>query len=154
MITLEKIKNEINEILESSMTWESLKALDLLLSVEKKLKRHFECECETVGQKGLTWESAKRWVGSMVNADGTRGAHWTFDQVKAVMEQRSICADPIKLWVAMNAEYSDRVLCNRRYGISDDNINYYVDAAMAFWIDDKDAVEDKEAAYYEHVVRH
>jgi hypothetical protein len=54
----------------------------------------------------------------------------------------------------MNAEYSDRAVCNRKHGINDDNIGYYVDAAMAFWLNDSDAVSDKEAAYYEHVVKH
>lgn len=35
-----------------------------------------------------------------------------------------------------------------------DNEDFYADMAKSFWLCDKDAVEDKLAAYYENVVRH
>ena len=54
--------------------------------------------------------------------------------------------------VFMNAEYSDRSEINKKHGVT--SADYYADSAMAFWLKDKDAVEDKLAAYYAAVVRH
>lgn len=96
-------------------------------------------------------QMAESWMSSIKNEDGTTGPHWTIEQVKNLMQQRGVQGDPLKVWVGMNAEYSDMVMTNRRYGI--DRPEYYLDAAMARWINDKDAVEDKEAAYYTYVVK-
>ena len=100
----------------------------------------------------LTRATADEWMRSLKNADGSRGAHWTFDEVKNLMAARSIKGDPLTIWVGMNAEYSDGVLLNRKYGV--DKPEYYLDAAIAKWQNDSDAVEDKAAAYYEYVVKH
>lgn len=100
----------------------------------------------------LTRATADEWMRSLKNADGSRGAHWTFDEVKNLMSARSIKGDPLTIWVGMNAEYSDGVLLNRKYGV--DKPEYYLDAAIAKWQNDSDAVEDKAAAYYEYVVKH
>lgn len=100
----------------------------------------------------LTRATADEWMRSLKNADGSRGAHWTFDEVKNLMTARSIKGDPLTIWVGMNAEYSDGVLLNRKYGV--DKPEYYLDAAIAKWQNDTDAVEDKAAAYYEYIVKH
>lgn len=97
-------------------------------------------------------QMAEDWMSNVKNEDGTTGPHWTMEQVKQLMQQRGIQADPVKVWTAMNAEYSDMVGINRKYGC--DRPEYYLDAAMARWINDKDAVDDKLAAYYACVVRH
>lgn len=100
----------------------------------------------------LTKEMAEMWAAGMVNADGSKGPHWSMDQVKQFMQQKKIAEDPVKVWLAMNAEYSDRSKVNEKHGIH--NMDFYLDSAMAFWLEDKDAVDDKLAAYYEHVVKH
>lgn len=97
-------------------------------------------------------QMAESWMSSIKNEDGTTGPHWTLEQVKQLMAQRGVQGDPIKVWTAMNAEYSDMVAVNRKYGC--DRPEYYLDAAMARWINDQDAVEDKLAAYYACVVKH
>ena len=48
--------------------------------------------------------------------------------------------------------YSDYVKASKKHGVGG-NMDYYVDMALA-WLDDKDAVEDKAAAYYRYVVKH
>lgn len=68
------------------------------------------------------------------------------------MAQKGVECDPIRLWVAMNAEYSDRSAVNRKHNVN--TIDFYLDSAIASWLKDKDAVGDKEAAYYIYVVRH
>lgn len=100
----------------------------------------------------LTREMAEEWMRALRNEDGTTGPHWSLEQVKQLLQQRGIQnVDPLRVWVAMNADYSDRVAVNRKYGL--DKPDYYLDAALAAWINDKDAVEHKEAAYYMYVVK-
>jgi hypothetical protein len=100
----------------------------------------------------LTRELADEWASHMENADGTVGAHWTFEQAKQVQAQKNIPGDPVAFWIALNASYSDLYNVAKKYGV--DNINFYSDYSVAFWLDDADAVSDKLAQYYTHVVRH
>lgn len=100
----------------------------------------------------LTYDTAQEWMSGLKNADGSKGPHWTFDEVKNLMQSRGVQGDPLVIWVGMNAEYSDAVMLNRKYGV--DRPEYYLDAAVARWMNDKDAVDDKAAAYYMHVVKH
>lgn len=100
----------------------------------------------------MTREMAEEWMNSIRNEDGTRGPHWSIEQVKALMKQKGISGDPMRVWLAMNAEYSDMVAVNKKYGI--DKPEYYLDAATARWLNDADAVHDKQAAYYTYVVKH
>lgn len=97
-------------------------------------------------------ETAERWMQSLKNEDGTTGPHWTLEQVKQLMQQRGITGvDPIRVWVAMNAEYSDHVTVNRKYNM--DRPEYYLDTALTTWLNDRDAIPNKEAAYYEYIVK-
>lgn len=100
----------------------------------------------------LTMEMAEAWMENIHNEDGSRGPHWSMEDVKRLLQQKGLQADPMRLWVAMNAEYSDMVTVARKHGV--DKPEFYLDSAMARWINDKDAVEDKEAAYYMYVVKH
>lgn len=50
------------------------------------------------------------------------------------------------------SRYSDLSEVAEKRGV--DNEDFYADMAKSFWLCDKDAVEDKLAAYYENVVRH
>lgn len=100
----------------------------------------------------MTREMADEWMAMLKNADGSKGPHWTFDEVKNLMQSRGVQGDPLTIWVGMNAEYSDGVMLNRKYGM--DRPEYYLDAAITKWMNDKDAVDDKAAAYFMHVVKH
>lgn len=95
---------------------------------------------------------AERWMEGLQNDDGSRGPHWSLEDVKTLMKQRGINEDPVRVWAAMNAEYSDGVTVNRKYGV--DRPEYYLDLACAKWLHDKDAVHDKLAAYYTYVAKH
>lgn len=100
----------------------------------------------------LNREMAERWVRGMKNADGSTGAHWTMEQTSAIMERHGLRCNPVKFWVAMNAVYSDLGEVAEKHGVGNDE--FYADMAKSFWLCDKDAVEDKLAAYYENVVKH
>ncbi len=97
-------------------------------------------------------EMAEEWMANIRNEDGSKGPHWSLEEVKRVMNQKGIECDPVKLWAAVNAEYSDRQAVNKKYGV--DKLDFYVDSAIAYWLQDKDAVKDKLSAYYTHVVKH
>lgn len=99
----------------------------------------------------LTPELAKEWTARMRNGDGTTGAHWPMEQVKQLMQQRGITADPAEFFAVLNSVYSDYYAVAKKHNVH--NIDFYIDIAKA-WLDDKDAVPDKAAAYYEYVVKH
>lgn len=99
----------------------------------------------------LTPELAKEWTARMKNGDGTTGAHWPMEQVKQLMQQRGINADPAEFFAILNSVYSDYYTVAKKHNVH--NIDFYIDIAKA-WLDDKDAVPDKAAAYYEYVVKH
>ena len=96
--------------------------------------------------------TAEKWMRSMENEDGTKGPHWSMDQVKMLMGQRGISADPWAFMAALNAMYSDYSKVFKKHGIGD-KMDLYVDLAKAF-IDDKDAQPDKLARYYQYIVKH
>jgi len=100
---------------------------------------------------GFSREDAEKWVRSMKNADGTKGEHWNFDQVEQVIRQRRLKVDPVDMYIALNATYSDLSKFFQKHGIN--TMDAYVDFAKMFWLEDEDAVDDKMAAYYMYVVK-
>ena len=76
----------------------------------------------------------------MDNEDGTRGAHWTLEQAKQLLEDRGLDLDPTSFWAALCMGYSDY------------SIEFYIDLAKAF-LEDKDAPGDKLARYYREIVQ-
>lgn len=100
----------------------------------------------------LNRQMAEAWVRGMENADGSTGAHWTMEQTNSIMEKHGLRCNPVKFWVAMNAVYSDLCEVAEKHGVG--NEEFYADMAKSFWLCDRDAVEDKLAAYYENVTRH
>lgn len=100
----------------------------------------------------LDQHMADEWASKMRNADGTTGPHWNMGQTNTVMAQKEIGGSPIAFYLALNATYSDLCKVFQKYNIN--NIDAYVDFAKAFWLDDKDAVPDKLAAYFTYIVQH
>lgn len=96
-------------------------------------------------------QTAHEWMEKLKNADGTTGPHFSKEQVKGMMNQKSVQLDPMELWIAMNMLYSDYCKVAKKLNVN--NVNFYMDMACAF-LDDEDAVEDKLAAYYECIVKH
>lgn len=97
----------------------------------------------------LTHDEAEEWCDSMVNADGTKGCHWTMEQTQDVAKQRGITCDKNDFWATMNMMYSDYGKVAKMYSV--DNTNFYADMAAAF-LQDKDAVDGKLVEYWERIV--
>lgn len=98
----------------------------------------------------MTKEMAEEWTRSMKNEDGTKGPHWTMEQVKQVMAQKGIKYEPAEFFAVLNAMYSDYCAVLKKHGIN--NIDIYIDLASA-WLNDSDAVPNKAAMYYECIVK-
>lgn len=98
----------------------------------------------------LTPEMAEEWMESLENEDGTRGPHWKLDEVKRMMHQKGIDSEPYEFAAVMNALYSDYCKIFQKHNVNKPDM--YMDMASA-WINDRDAVKDKAAAYYMHIAR-
>ena len=90
-------------------------------------------------------EMAKEWM------QGLHFEKWSLDEVKALLRQKGIEEDPYEVWVGMNALYSDIGKTCEKYGMSAKE--FFLEAAIAYWLYDKDAVDDKLGAYFECIVR-
>lgn len=93
---------------------------------------------------------AKKWADQMENADGSRGAHWTAEQVRPYMQQVGFAGSPDDFYVMMNSMFSDFYKVAKKYNL--DRPEFYADLAKA-WLDDPDAMEDKAALYYRYIVK-
>ena len=118
---------------------------------EMKSRRSEKEHGYAMADESFNHETAKEWTKSMHNEDGTKGPHWTMEQVKQVMAQRGIKHDPALFWAILNSMYSDYCAVFKKHGVN--NMDFYVDMTSA-WINDKDAVKDKAGAYFEYVVKH
>jgi len=96
--------------------------------------------------------TAEKWARQMDKEDGTKGPHWSIEQVKQVMAQKNLSLDPWEFYAALNAMYSDFSKALKKHGVGD-KLDLYVDLAKAF-IEDPDAMPDKLARYWRYVVRH
>lgn len=94
---------------------------------------------------------AMEWTAGMVNADGTKGPHWTMEDTNKLHTQHSLTCSKEEFWAVINSLYSDYCEALRESGASTSET--YVRLANA-WIKDADAVPDKAAAYYTYVVEH
>lgn len=102
------------------------------------------------GEMMLTEDMAHEWMEGLHNEDGTKGPHWTMDQVKQVMSQRGVKGDVLEYWVVLNIMYSDYCGVLKKHGAN--NMDVYVDMAKA-WLEDKDAMDGKAARYFQYIVK-
>lgn len=93
---------------------------------------------------------AEEWMSMLENEDGTKGPHWTFEQAKTMMQQHNLSFDPAEFWAVLNAIYSDDVAVAKKHGVN--NPEYFIDRAKS-WLNDKDAVDGKAAAYFCYIVK-
>ena len=99
----------------------------------------------------LSRQEAEEWMSGLENEDGTKGPHWTLEQVKQVMAQKGIQEDPFEFWATLNSMYADYCKVFKKHGVGE-KLDFYIDMAKAF-IDDKDAGKGKVANYFRYIVR-
>ena len=118
---------------------------DRLKESMPKLYREMECELyEAIyGNHFTSWKY--EWaVSKLENKDGTKGPHWTLEQISEYVKPRGIPTAAYNIYdfaYAMNVMYSDY------FGTVPDNVDTYFKMAKAF-IEDKDAPNGKAFRYY------
>lgn len=98
----------------------------------------------------MSKEMAEEWTKNMKNEDGTKGPHWKMEQVKQLMAQKGIEANPYEFFAILNAMYSDYCAVFKKHGVN--TMDMYVDLACAF-LNDSDAMPNKASLYYEYIVK-
>lgn len=97
----------------------------------------------------FTLEDIEGWKHEMVNDDGTRGEHFTKDQVEQTAHQLGMKMDEVggdKVFcLAMNMMYSDYCKVAQKFGV--DRPDFYAELAKAF-LKDKDFDGDPEEKLY------
>lgn len=100
----------------------------------------------------LTREKAMMWVQDM-DGESENGETWTFEEIEELAKEHGIPMQEKKLvefYAVMNMLASDYYKVAEKFDVLDDE--FFVCMAKAF-IDDKDAVPDKVAMYYECIAK-
>ena len=94
----------------------------------------------------LTKQEAQEWCSRMRNADGTRGGHWSLEEVLEVMKEKNVDVHPYDFYAVLNMMYSDYCKVAHKFGVN--HRDFYIEMAKAF-LEDKDAAEEKTVIYYD-----
>lgn len=100
----------------------------------------------------LTREKATAWVHGM-DGESEKGETWTFEEIEEIAEKHGMPMQEKKLvefYAVMNMLASDYYKVAEKFDVLEDD--FFVCMAKAF-IDDKDAVPDKVAMYYECIAK-
>lgn len=100
-------------------------------------------------------ETAEKWVSRMRGEDASRptGEKWSAHDLRGMAEKYGIDPESEKFWefyAMTNAMYSDYCAVAKKFNIT--SPEFYGAMAKA-WMDDKDAMPNKTALYYEHIVK-
>ena len=152
-----KLETELGEYMEHSVSERSAAAIRGMVECWLVLDQMEDCVCDggESATKGLDRASMQRWVDGMVNADGTRGAHWSMDQTTAVGRAHGVdmaAIGPECWWVTMCMMYSDYYHTAAMFGL--DREDFYASLAKDF-LSDPDApggAKAKLEGYYRGVV--
>lgn len=104
-------------------------------------KNEFLEDVEAIFSKHLSMRKAKEKISEMINDDGSRGEHWSPEQVSIVWKNAGHSTDtdkytPAEVYYIMNMVYSDY------YKMYKDNIASYLMHTYLF-LNDKDFDDEK-----------
>ncbi len=150
MIDKKCVCGEIEKSRDWKMNHENVLTLAALLYIKEHMPEHEHSSMGDTEAESceLTREKADRWVKSMENADGSRGAYWTMEKTEEVRRQYGITEKPLDFWVTMNMMYSDYCKVTEKFGVN--TLEFYACMAKAF-LEDPDAKPGKLARYREFV---
>lgn len=101
----------------------------------------------------LTRDKAMEWVQGMEGEGGADGETWTFEEIEEIAKKNGIPKQEkklVELYAVMNMLASDYYKVAEEFDVLNDE--FFVCMAKAF-INDKDAVKDKVAMYYECIAK-
>ena len=152
MITREHICEEIRRMKEHGHGVEDMEHLLWMYMLKERMEEHEE-EHEEHGK--LTMEQAREWVNGMEGTDPAKpnGGKWSMEEAWSLAKKMGLCGDSddmVEFYAVLNAMHSDYFEVAKKHGVA--TPNFFADLACA-WLNDKDAVEGKAKAYFEHVVK-
>lgn len=133
----------IDQMQEMREVFEEL--VDYLKAYDHDMYKCVEYELHAIAHEGHLGEAlAKKWTSKMCNKDGTKGAHWTWEQVSQVVREKSLKYDMADFYATLNMIYSD-------FYSSKFDTAHYIEMAKD-WLDDSDVGDHKLLKYYFFVV--
>lgn len=114
--------------------------------------------CGTMPQLRLSKQTTNKWLDHLINADGSKGAHFQLEPILHACNDMGITFDHFSqqtLFMTVNMLYSDYCGVLRGYIPTDKELYIYVGLAKAF-LEDPDSElcgEEKLAAYYYGIVK-
>lgn len=159
-ITKAWVEAQIEQELERGCHAEAVRDLAALMVVKDHLCEEApvpvsvrETHHESHGHETLDKPTIMAWVDSMVDADGVRGGKYSWHQAQQYALNKGITNEDrmLEMYAIMNAMYADYHHVAKKFGVDRDD--FYACMAKAF-LEDEDAVDDKVAEYYRHVVKH
>jgi len=131
--TLEQLKTFISD------------SFDRLKETMPELYSEMECELyeHVYGEHFTKWKYEKA-VAELVNQDGSKGAHWTYQQIIDYAKSKDLAFQKFNTYdfaYVMNIMFSDY------HGVVGDGTDMYFKLAKAF-LEDVDAPEGKAFRYY------
>ena len=146
-------KEHIKHIIEHGTTSQMIELRDVIVNVVDYLKCNdydeylcTEYEINKIAHNGHIGEDvAKCWVSKMQNKDGTKGEHWSMEQVANVIKEKGIKYELTDFYTVLNMMYSDYY--NSRFDTAT-----YIDLAKD-WLEDKDIEGCKLLKYYYFVTK-
>ena len=145
-------KKNIQYIIDHGTNEQMEKMREILAEAVIKLKKfspeeynNIEFDLHKIAHSGHLGEDlAKQWVECMENKDGTKGAHWTWEQVSQVNRDKKIAEETADVYAILNMMYSD-------YYSPKFDVNTYVELAKD-WFNDPDGSECKTLKYYYYII--
>ena len=150
------LNDEIRKLEEKELTWQTCDRLCMLYNLKKHMSEHHqEQKHEEYGEHTFNRSMAEEWVADLESDDPAKphGGKWTTDQIRPIAQKYGVPTEGDKFyefWAVMNALYADYYGVAKKYNAL--NPEFFADMTMAF-LNDKDAVHDKAAVYYEYIAK-
>lgn len=146
-------REHIKHIIEHGTTSQMVELRDVIVNMVDYLKCNdydeylcTEYEINKIAHNGHIGEDvAKCWVSKMQNKDGTKGEHWSMEQVANVIKEKGVKYELTDFYTVLNMMYSDYY--NSRFDTAT-----YIDLAKD-WLEDKDIEGCKLLKYYYFVTK-
>ena len=146
-------REHIKHIIEHGTTSQMVELRDVIVNIVDYLKCNdydeylcTEYEINKIAHNGHIGEDvAKCWVSKMQNKDGTKGEHWSIEQVANVIKEKGIKYELTDFYTVLNMMYSDYY--NSRFDTAT-----YIDLAKD-WLEDNDIEGCKLLKYYYFVTK-
>ena len=144
-------REHIKHIIEHGTTSQMVELRDVIVNIVDYLKCNdydeylcTEYEINKIAHNGHIGEDvAKCWVSKMQNKDGTKGEHWSMEQVANVIKEKGIKYELTDFYTVLNMMYSDYCTSIKKFVAPEDEAMMCASMAWDF-LEDVDAPSASE----------